>query len=78
MQPERAIPRTDSSLNGQINNLIDYPDIMQAISFTDTKVQDGQVTLQSDEARISAWRTSLDSFGDSVVALEQDQVVTIQ
>ena len=51
---------------------------MQAVSFTDTKAQDGQVAIQSDEIRISAWKASLDSFGDKVVALEQDQVVSTQ
>lgn len=44
---------------------------MQAISYEDVKAAEGQVQLESDEARITAWKTSLNTFGDKIVALEQ-------
>merc|ERR1712093_316565 len=62
----------------QITNIIDYPDIMQAIAYEDVKAAEGQVQMESDEARIESWKTSLRPFGDKIVAVEQDQVVSTQ
>jgi len=66
------------SKGAKITNIIDYPDIMQAIAYEDVKAAEGQVQMESDEARIESWKTSLRTFGDKIVAVEQDQVVSTQ
>lgn len=51
---------------------------MQAISFEDSKAAaQGQVDLQSDEVRINAWKSSLETYNEHIHALEQDQQVNI-
>lgn len=51
---------------------------MQAVAFEDTKAaSQGQVDMQSDEMRISAWKSSLETYNEHIHALEQDQQVNI-
>ena len=62
----------------QITNIIDYPGIMQAVSFEDAKAASaGQADMQSDEMRINAWKSSLSTYDEHIHALEQDQQVNI-
>ena len=68
-----------SSISTQILNEITYPGIMLAVSFEDTAAVSKQGSSNADpEAAIQAWRTSLASFEQQIVAIEQDQVVTTQ
>jgi len=62
----------------QITNIIDYPGIMQAVAFEDAKAaSQGQVDMASDEVRINAWKSSLETYNEHIHALEQDQQVNI-
>lgn len=54
-----------------------YPNIMMAVSFEDTKAKLASSSpYKTAEAQLEAWKSSLSSFGDSIYALEQDQVVS--
>jgi len=66
------------SNGAKIIDIIDYPEIMQAITYQDVKAAEGQVQMKSDEVRLLTWKSSLEAFGDKIVALEQDQVVSTQ